>query len=83
MKNGPLTPCVGMERPLSALADGRLGRLMTWFTLFHTRRCPKCRATYRAMLAVRDGLKKVGRADLASNMLSDERWKAIEDACEP
>ena len=78
---GRLRPCPGMARPLSRLVDGNLGQFMTWFIGNHTKHCPTCNATYRAMLALRDGLRKVGKESAATNLLSEEQWRMIDEAC--
>ena len=79
--NAPLNPCPGMVKPISRLVDGNLGRFMTWFIKSHTDKCPKCKATYKAMLSLREGLRKAGRESTASNLLSEDQWRKIEEAC--
>lgn len=71
-------PCRHMRGILSSLADGRGGWLATLYAKAHLRRCPRCTAAMRALLALKRGLRHVGGNELG---LGAERWAEIESAC--
>lgn len=73
-----MTPCRHMGGMLSRLADGRLGWIARLYAEAHLRRCPKCTAAMKALLAVRQGLRSIGAPELG---LGAERWAQIEAAC--
>jgi predicted anti-sigma-YlaC factor YlaD len=81
MNHETVKPCPWMRRALSALADGQLRGLWKWYVEAHERRCPRCGAAYRALLAVRRKLREAGAHDAANLTLGEERWKQIERAC--
>jgi hypothetical protein len=67
-----------MRGLLSALADGRGGWLTSWYARAHLRRCPKCTAAMRALLALKQGLSGFGTVTMG---LGEGRWAEIEAAC--
>lgn len=80
---GELNPCPGMVNPINRLVDGSLKGIMSWYVRAHVARCPRCGATYRALLKLREGLRRIGQERAAERMLGEERWQRIEDACKP
>lgn len=75
-------PCPWMRRALARMAEGRSLGLLKWYAESHLKKCPQCTATYRALLSIRSKLKSNNGLDATKLMLSEERWKQIENACE-
>jgi hypothetical protein len=70
-----------MVNPINRLVDGELKGIMAWYVRSHVARCHRCGPTYKALLKLREGLRKIGQADLATGVLTEKRWQEIEDAC--
>lgn len=76
-----LDPCAGMLKPISRYLDGQVGPFMNWWVRVHTSKCPRCGATYQALLALRKGMQKIGQESKAVNLIGQDRWDEIEKAC--
>jgi hypothetical protein len=70
-----------METAVSQMADGTLSGLFAWYVRAHVKRCHKCGPAYRALLSLREGLKRAGQESVATSILGEERWRRIEEAC--
>ena len=69
-----------MRRALVNMAEGRPIGILRWYVVGHLRKCRQCTATYRALLEWRSRVSTTGV--LPQLVLSDERWKEIERACQ-
>ena len=76
------TPCPGMVHPINRLVDGSLHGIWAWYVRAHVSRCARCGATYKALLKLREGLRKIGQAEAATKLLGEDRWNSIEAACD-
>jgi hypothetical protein len=80
--NEVVKPCFWMRVALNRMAEGRKSLLWDWYAKKHLERCPQCTKTYRMLLAMRDALRSTGQTGAASWLISDEKWREIESACE-
>ncbi len=70
-----------MRRALTRMAEGRPLGLLKWYAESHLKNCPQCTATYKALLSIRSRLKSSNGLHATKLILSEERWKQIENAC--
>ena len=75
-------PCPWMRRALDRMLGSELRGPLKWYAEWHVRRCPQCGATYRALLAARDALRRLG-GSAGDFGLGEDRWRQIEEACRP
>ncbi|MBS1724428.1 MAG: hypothetical protein JSS66_15910 [Armatimonadetes bacterium] len=75
-----INPCFWMVGLLNRLVEGKLGGVLAWYTKKHTDQCEKCGPALKALLALRDGLKKACGEEAVG--LSDDRWARIQAACD-
>ncbi len=77
-----INPCPWMKGLLARLVEGTLTGPLGWYARKHVDRCDKCGPAYKALLALRTGLKSLGQGKVADGLLSEDRWKAIENVCD-
>lgn len=76
-----LEPCRHMQTLVCAWLDGRLTGLARWYTGTHVKGCPQCQASVPFLKSLHIRLGGLGQK-LASETLSETRWKAVKAACE-
>lgn len=74
-------PCRWMRATLTRMSEGRSLGILKWYAKSHLKNCPQCTATYKALLVLRSKLKSSAGEKATKLILSEERWKQIENAC--
>ena len=79
--NNTIRPCFWMRVALNRMTEGRMRGPLAWYAKNHVAKCPQCSATYKMLLAMREGLHRLNQDSTANWIVSEEKWRAIEDAC--
>lgn len=79
--NDTTKPCFWMRVALNRFLEGRLRGPVAWYTRHHLAKCPQCSATYKMMLAVRSGFRRLGQDVPDDWIVGEEKWREIERLC--